>query len=238
MNILLFDNTGMVDDSHIVVTDERVVHHLKNVLKVEINSTVKIGRINGNRGSGVIEKISPSSLTIRIDDLTSAPPLPLPCTLIMAMPRPKVFRRTLHTAVTMGVKQVYLIKTWRVDKNYFDSPLLQGSSLRHECLLALEQGGDTLLPEIHIRKFFKPFIEDEVPGLINDRRGILAHPGSSEVCPGTCDGETLLAIGPEGGFISYELEKFAEVGFSAVALGDRILRVEQAVPVFLSRLFY
>jgi len=46
-----------------------------------------------------------------------------------------------------------------------------------------------------------------------------------------------LAIGPEGGFIPYEIEKLCDVGFRAVHVGPRILSVETAVPALLSRLF-
>jgi 16S rRNA U1498 N3-methylase RsmE len=45
------------------------------------------------------------------------------------------------------------------------------------------------------------------------------------------------AIGPEGGFIPYEIEKLIACGFRAVHIGNRILNIEAAVPSLLSRLF-
>jgi RsmE family RNA methyltransferase len=46
-----------------------------------------------------------------------------------------------------------------------------------------------------------------------------------------------LAIGPEGGWIPYEIEELTEAGLQPVQLGDRILRVETAVSALLARLF-
>ena len=53
----------------------------------------------------------------------------------------------------------------------------------------------------------------------------------------TRNGASSYFIGPEGGFIEYEIEKLKETGFEAVHLGPRILRVENAVPTILGRLF-
>ncbi|HUS65687.1 MAG TPA: RsmE family RNA methyltransferase, partial [Kofleriaceae bacterium] len=57
----------------------------------------------------------------------------------------------------------------------------------------------------------------------------------SAVPPGA-GGRTIVAIGPEGGWIDRELETFERLGFSAVSLGAAVLRVESAVAATLAQL--
>ena len=153
------------------------------------------------------------------------------------MPRPKMLKRIIQTATTMGVKKLYFLNAWKVEKSYWQSPWLNEEKIRENCIIGLEQAKDTVMPEVHIRKRFKPFVEDELPSLSEGSRKLLAHPGTDTPCPINISGETTLVIGPDGGFTPYEVEKLCEAGFDAVHLGERILRVETAVPVLLSRLF-
>ena len=57
------------------------------------------------------------------------------------------------------------------------------------------------------------------------------------VVRGHADRRVLLAIGPEGGFIPYEIDLLMRCGFEAVHVGERILRVDTAIPFIISRLF-
>jgi RsmE family RNA methyltransferase len=99
----------------------------------------------------------------------------------------------------------------------------------------LEQSCDTILPQVYLRPRFKPFVEDELPDISSGTTAYVAHPGTGMDCPRTFQNPASLAIGPEGGFIPYEVEKLQSCGFIPVNLGERILRVETAVPVLLSR---
>jgi len=49
----------------------------------------------------------------------------------------------------------------------------------------------------------------------------------------SADGRVLLAIGPEGGWTSYELEMLTSHGFTAASWGPRPLRTDTACNVLL-----
>ena len=169
--------------------------------------------------------------------LIHPPPSPLPLTLILALPRPKVLRRILLSVTAMGVKRIFLLNSFRVEKSFWQSPVLEPESIQRQLVLGLEQSRDTILPEIFLRPFFRPFAEDEAPALIKDTLPLVAHPTAEEPCPRDVLQPVTLAIGPEGGFIPYEVEKLISCGFHAVHLGERILNIEAAVPALISRLF-
>ncbi len=195
-----------------------------------------VGLAKGGIGTGTVTSIDQSALEMEVR-LDQQPPAALPLTLILALPRPKVLRRVLRTITAMGVKRLVLLNASRVEKSYWASPVLAAESLQEQIVLGLEQARDTILPEVMLRPLFKPFVEDELPALASGTLALAAHPSATDACPRSVDRPVTLAIGPEGGFIPFEIEKLLGAGFSAVSCGPRILNVEAAIPALLSRLF-
>src|SRR6266498_5143028 len=114
-------------------------------------------------GDAEVLAATPDEVVLR-PALDQDPPPPSPVSLLLALPRPKILRRVLQAAASMGVKRIVLLGSWRVEKSYFSSPALAPDAIRAELLLGLEQGRDTMLPEVTVRRFFKPFVEDELAG--------------------------------------------------------------------------
>lgn len=235
MNLLLLHPDDLQSDNASAVITGRRLHHLRTVHNAQNGDQLKVGLINRLKGKAVIEAIDDQEAHLQLT-LDTPPPEPLPVTLLLALPRPKMLKRTLQTITAMGVKQLYLINSYRVDKSFWGSPVLQ-HKIEEQLLLGLEQAGDTVMPEVHLRKRFKPFVEDELPEIAVNSRKLIAHPYNAHPCPAPSAESTTLAIGPEGGFIQYEVEKLNELGFQSIHIGERILRVENAVPALLSRLF-
>ena len=234
MNIMILDEED-VHAGKTVITGKRLEHILTHI-KPAIGDRLKTGFLNGLMGEGVIISGDDQKLTLTLT-MQSPPPTPLPLILILAMPRPKVLNRVIQNATSMGVKEIYIIKTWRVEKSYFKSPVIEQENLRCQMIKGLEQGKDTVLPKIQIRRRFKPFVEDELPLIIKDSLALVSHPEADSICPYKVAIPVTLALGPEGGFIQYEIDALQNIGFKAVSLGDRILRVETALPFLIGRLF-
>ncbi len=169
--------------------------------------------------------------------LDREPPLPLPCTLLLALPRPKVLRRIVESVAALGIKRICIFESWRVEKSFWDSPIVDADLLAEHCVLGLEQACDTVMPEISFKRRFKLFVENDIPELIKGTRPIVAHPGALNACPRNVLTPVSLAVGPEGGFIPYEIELLKERGFEDVNFGKRILRNEWFVPAAVGRLF-
>lgn len=235
MNLLLLQTEDMLSEQRAQISGRRLTH-MHSVHRVNVGDRLRCGLINGKLGTAQIISLSDQRAELELC-LEQEPPPPLPVTLILALPRPKMLKRTLQTLTTLGVKRLILINAYRVEKSYWSTPILEPDNLHEHLLLGLEQAGDTLLPEVLIRKRFKPFVEDELGALIGDQRALIAHPYNAQPCPPPLWQETVLAIGPEGGFIPYEVELMQQQGMQAIHLGRRILRVETAVPALLSRLF-
>ncbi|WP_097459012.1 16S rRNA (uracil(1498)-N(3))-methyltransferase [Mangrovitalea sediminis] len=235
MNLALLLDEDFIADDRVLLRGRRRLH-LDEVIQAQPGHRLPVGRLNGLMGTGELLRLTDEEAELRVH-LDREPPQPLPVTLILALPRPKMLKRVIQNCATMGVKRLYLINSYKVEKSFWQSPWLGEEKLQENLILGLEQGMDTRLPQVTLCKRFKPFVEDELPAIASGSRKLVAHPGTGTACPTHVDTPVTLCIGPEGGFIPYEVEKLIETGFEPVHLGPRILRVETAVPVLLTRLF-
>jgi RsmE family RNA methyltransferase len=246
MNLVLFEPDERRQDT--VVLTGRRADHIRNILGLAIGDTLRVGEINGAVGRAVVKEIDEASVVL-IADLDRDPP-PLPdIELILALPRPIMLQRVLKQATTLGVRRFHLIRSRRVEKSFFHSPVLGPEKMRSLLLEGLEQAMDTRLPEVTVYHRFKPFIEDIVPTLAGV--GLLAHPAATDSMSVVLKDnrmnrsennrdegkkQILLAVGPEGGFSDYECQQFLRQGFTMVTMGPRILHVDTAVVALLAQI--
>jgi RsmE family RNA methyltransferase len=234
MNLLLFDASER-EDSDLVRIRGRRAQHLREVFNAAPGHALAVGEIGGRLGTGTVLAEDSDGALLRVS-LDREPPPRLPLLLVLALPRPKMLRRLLRAVAEFGVSDVYLVNTERVEKSFWQSELLAPPALRDYLLAGAAQARDTRLPAVTLRRRFRPFAEDELPGLCAGRRALLAHPGPFPPCPAALPAPALLALGPEAGFNDFELSLLQRAGCDAVSLGPRTLRAETALVAALGRL--
>lgn len=236
MNILLFNQQDIVQQSGntklIRISGDRFEH--LNSRKYKLNDSLRVGELNGLCGQGSITKVENDFLEIACE-LINKSPEPAPAKLILALPRPKMLRRLLVDIAMLGIKDIVLLATNKVEKSYWSSPLLEPESINNYLLKGLEQSCDSVLPTVSLEKKFLPFVEDKLTDFALGKI-ILAHPMAKELCPQPANEPFTLIIGPEAGFTDYEIDKFIQNGADVYTIGQRHLRVETAATYLLGRL--
>ena len=181
MNLILIEEKDYAGKSRVRLRG-RALKHAKEVFKATKGDELTVGLLNGKMGKGRVTTIENGFLDMELN-LHSDPPPPLAVTLIIALPRPKMLSRVLESATSMGVKDMYIINSWRVEKSYWLSPKLEEGNIREHLIAGLEQAKDTILPQVHLRRLFTPFIREELPVLMKGSLPLVAHPVASDSFP-------------------------------------------------------
>ncbi len=235
MNLILLYPSELNDFGCVALSDHRA-RHIAEVLKTPEGGSVQVGLIDGPRGRAVVREQHQDRIVLECTFDETIPPRP-PIDLLLALPRPKVMRRLWAPLASLGVGRIVLTNAARVERNYFDTHVLQDETYRSLLIEGLQQARDTRLPEVLIRKQLKPFIEDELNALFPGPQRFMADPkadlGFRDMDIKSSE-RIMLAVGPEGGWVDYERDLLTRHGFRAFRVGPRILRTDTACIALLT----
>jgi 16S rRNA (uracil1498-N3)-methyltransferase len=227
MNLILLTEADFISATTVAIHDERL-SHIQQVLKSQVGDSLTVGKLNGLVGTGIITQLTDDAVELQIS-LTEEPPKPLPLTVVLALPRPQMLKRIVQNIAEFGIKELHLIHSQKVEKSFWQTPNLKPAALHQYLSQGLMQAKDTQLPNIYLHPQFKPFVEDVLPTLMNDKQALIAHPYTDTAIPERSEQPRLVMIGPEGGFTAYEVDLLIAQGVQPFHMGERIYRVENAV---------
>lgn len=241
MNIIILTDADFISENLCTIQDSRA-DHIIDILRSNEGDTVLVGLLNSKTGKATITKIEDRAVTLNCFDWKKEKSEST-IDLICALPRPQTVKKVLITSAMMGVRNLYFIRSNRVEKSYFHSPLLSDENMKLYLLEGLSQGGNIFLPTVSIHHKFRQFIENEFIEIekthSDDAFYLFPEPGSSkslsQVMRKTYS-RFVVAVGPEGGWVDFEIEKFESVGFKKFNLSQYILRVEHAVTAILAQI--
>jgi len=220
----------------VALTDHRA-RHLIDVLAVTPGQTVRLGIVDGPLGTGTVVGVGDRRVDLQCV-FDAAAPAPPPIDLLLALPRPKVMRRLWAQLAALGVRHVVLANAERVERNYFDTHVLQPDVYRPLLVEGLQQARDTRLPIVSIHRRFRVLIEDHLDAIAGDALRVMADPGATarvdETIRRHAAARVLVAVGPEGGWNDFERRLLTAHDFHAVGMGARTLRTDTACVALLA----
>ncbi len=236
MNLLLLWPDEIAADGSIRLRDYRA-QHLLNVLRAEVGQTLVAGCANTSIGTATVLERSDTSVLVQYDARHQVEETQPRC-LLLAIPRPKVLSRCLEHAAALGYTKIGLFRCYRVEKAHLGSHKLAEEDMRRHVLHGIEQARRVTVPEVRVFGRFNPFVQDVLPTWVPDAHRFVAHPTATKaLSEQSLNGAGFsLAVGPEGGFIPYEVQQFEALGFTAISAGEAPLRVESALSYLTAQL--
>ncbi len=233
MNLVLLRQGDWIDADRVLLRDRRA-GHIRTVLQAEVGDSLRVGVLGGPVGQGLVEALEPDGVRLRVA-LTNPPPPRHRFDIVLALPRPKMLRRILRQCAEFGIANLHLLQSARVEKSYWQSPLLQPAALEEALLAGLERSRDTIAPRVHLHRRFRPFVEDQLPGICAGRPCWLAHMEAPLTLAEAPPVPAVVMVGPEGGFVPFEIQLAEAVIARRVSLGARTLSVDTALVTVLAQ---
>ena len=91
MNLLLLTEKNKLEKNLFLVDDERA-EHIKCTLHGKEGDSLKVGFLNGNRGTCILISVDKKKVIVKCDDFSLPPPPESPVIPIISLSRPQSFK--------------------------------------------------------------------------------------------------------------------------------------------------
>ncbi|RLA63030.1 MAG: hypothetical protein DRQ88_12930 [Epsilonproteobacteria bacterium] len=227
---LIFENEKLSANTYEISDPERL-EHLKTVLKSSVGDILKITLVDQGIGDAYIKELSANSLTLVAKNISKKNSAPYE--LIVGLSRPPTLKKILEHATTLGVSSFNFFKATLSEKSYLDAKLFKGQYLQKYLRYGISQAAIYhQLPKVNI------YHEVQSEWKNREQKYILSPKASKSFLDVKIDftKKITLAIGPERGWTTDEIDYFKNLGFNEIAISPAILRVETAVFTSLGQL--
>lgn len=206
----------------LVVLQGAEAHHLATVCRLRRGDAVCLFNGDGCQYPARIEEVGRRDVTLDVFAVES-PQRERTFRLEVAAPLPRGDRAQflLEKLTELGVTSFVPLQTARSVVHPREAKL---DKLQRYVVEASKQCGRNVLLDV------RPLVDwaDYCRSTGLPSRRILGHPGGESKPESGAGRDTVVAVGPEGGFTDDEVARAREAGWCLVDLGPRILRVETA----------
>jgi len=202
--------------------------HALRVLRLRVGDDVVLFDGRGREVEGRIREASSHSFEVETVGPVRRVSMPTVGSLTLAVATPKASRADwlVEKCAELGVEALWFLRTSRASVVPGDGKLQRW---RRKAVEAAKQAGAARVMTVEAPRSLVV-----VAGLLDGSASVLyADPSAAttpllEVLPTACDRDTVLFVGPEGGFTAEEIACIEHAGGRGVLLGTLTLRVETA----------
>lgn len=210
------------DSSEIV--DLKILNHLHQTMKVAVNDTIRVTRLNHDRQLAKIIELTPTQCRLSFiqNEKASEPWIDL----VVGVSRPQTMKKILEHGSTYGVGNFHFYRAALSEKSYLDSKIFEKNSIEEHIHLGLSQSALYFRePKVFQYKYNPAKNFENI-----SQKFILDLEGNKSFSDYNIDFDKpiVISIGPERGFITEDINRFREAGFQSVKVSESILRVEHA----------
>ncbi len=226
--------TEALPESGNVVLGEHETRHLVRSLRAREGDEVLLFDGRGGQWQGVLAEAGRKEAVVAIEAQLPEAPRPM-LTLAQALPKGKGMDDIIRRAVEVGVRAIHPLTTDHCEVRLDGDRAAQKREHWHVVAVeACKQSGSAWLPELAMPQRLDLWLEEYHP--VETRFVASLEPGAPRLLEAVADEPegALVLVGPEGDFSEREYALIAHYGFTAVRLGDLVLRCETAALYALS----
>jgi len=208
-------------------------HYLRNVMRLATGDPLVLFNGRGGEFHCTIEQLTRQQSSCLVESFSDIN-REMPCRvhIVQAACRSEKIETVLQKATELGAASFQIVRSERSSLK-LDSAKLEKRMQRWQKIIieAVEQSGRTMVPEVHWRHLL---VDIEQHGLC-----FTLHPETDTSWRQLRDGiitatDITLAIGPEGGWSTNDIDKLIKNGCQLLSFGPRIMRTETAAPAILA----
>lgn len=213
-------------EGELTVTDTRVAHQLKDVLKIAPGEEIVIFDGLGQEANALVAGFKKHAVILTVTDLKKHPQTGRNVTLYVAIIKHDGFDDIARAATEIGVSRIVPIVTSRTIKRSVNEPRLNLIIAE-----AAEQCGRSVVPVLAPVTNFEDALKE-----VKDKNlaAIFCDFGDAKLSPKDFASQSAaLFIGPEGGFTPEENNLAKQAGCAIRSLGANVLRTPTAAAAAL-----
>ena len=222
-----------IKQDYIYIKDREVIHHIKNVLRMNTKDKIIIFSNTGSEYEGLISDIKQKLISVRIQKTNPTPieDNKLMLTIACAVPKKAKLDNIIDKLTQLGVYRIIPLVTEhtvvRWDKEEKENRLKRWQKI---AVCAAQQSQRNIPPIIEPLQDLQDLLSDKsydfdlklIPTLAAESKSL------KEVLLATRHKNIIAIIGPEGDFSPDEIKLAQKANFIAVSLGNLVLRVDTA----------